>query len=219
MLKSVPSDGGWRTFFQSGRRHIAAHGPIQLSDGCLLYAGKQMGYGTGRIGVCESTNDGQTWRWLAEIPTRAGDSYEHYHELHAVETAEGRLILHIRNHNQANNGETLQSESSDGGKTWSVPHPIGVWGLPSHLLQLKDGRLLMSYGHRRPPLGNQSRLSEDHERTWSAPMIISGDGTSTDLGYPSTVQLDDGSLLSVWYELMEESPKALLRQARWRIVG
>ncbi len=113
----------------------------------------------------------------------------------------------------------VQSESSDGGKTWSVPHPIGVWGLPSHLLRLKDGRLLMSYGHRRPPLGNQTRLSEDHGRTWSEPMIISDDGTSTDLGYPSTLQLEDDSLLTVWYELIKESPKALLRQARWRIAG
>ena len=77
----------------------------------------------------------------------------------------------------------------------------------------------MSYGHRRPALGNQARLSEDHGRTWSEPMVISGDGTSTDLGYPSTVQLDDGLLITVWYELMKDSPKALLRQARWRIAG
>jgi hypothetical protein len=62
---------------------------------------------------------------------------------------------HIRNHNKPNAGETLQSESSDGGKTWSEPHPIGVWGLPSFLLRLRDDRLLMTYGHRRAPLGNQ----------------------------------------------------------------
>ena len=76
-------------------------------------------------------------------------------------TSAGRLVLQIRNHNKMNYGETLQSESSDGGKTWSAPHPIGVWGLPSHLLRLRDGRLLMTYGHRRPPWGNQARLSED----------------------------------------------------------
>jgi hypothetical protein len=46
-------------------------------------------------------------------------------------------------------------------------------------------------------------------------MVISGDGTSGDLGYPSTVELDDGSLLTVWYELMKGSPRAVLRQARW----
>ena len=193
------------------------HGPIQLSDSRLLYAGKQLWHGEGRIGVCESTDDGQSWRWLAEVPTRAGDSHREYHELHAVESARNRLIIHIRNHNEANARETLQVESSDGGMTWSSPHPIGVWGLPSHLLRLKDGRLLMTYGHRRQPFGNQARLSEDQGRTWSEPMVISGDGTSGDLGYPSTVQLHDGSLLTVWYELIEGSPHAVLRQTRWSI--
>ncbi|MCH7685896.1 MAG: exo-alpha-sialidase, partial [Planctomycetes bacterium] len=123
----------------------------------------------------------------------------------------------IRNHNTANSGETLQSESTDGGKTWSTPHPIGVWGLPSFLSRLKDGRLLMTYGHRRPPYGNQARLSSDYGRTWSEPIIISGDGVTGDLGYPSTVQFDDGSLLTAWYETMKGSPKAVLRQAHWTL--
>jgi len=193
------------------------HGPIQLGDRRLLYAGKDLWRQPHRVGFCESTDDGQTWRWLAELPVREGDSHENYHELHAVETAEGRLIVQIRNHNQANHRETLQSESSDGGKTWSVPHPIGVWGLPAHLLPLRDDRLLMTYGHRRAPLGNQARISTDHGRTWSDPIIVSGDGSSSDLGYPSTVQLADGSLLSVWYERLRESPNAVLRQASWSL--
>jgi sialidase-1 len=215
MIRST--DGGV-TF--SGRYRCdvdSPHGPIQLAGGRLLYAGKELWHGEHRIGVCESTDDGQTWRWLAQVPTREGDSHEKYHELHAVETADGRIVAQIRNHNQANSGETLQTESSDGGKTWSVPHPIGVWGLPSHLLRLKDDRLLMTYGHRRAPLGNQARVSEDHGRTWSEAMLVSGDGVSGDLGYPSTVQLDDGSLLTVWYENMEGSPYAVLRQARWSL--
>ena len=46
-------------------------------------------------------------------------------------------------------------------------------------------------------------------------MIISGDGRGGDLGYPSTVQLADDSLLTVWYESMAGLPRAVLRQARW----
>jgi len=193
------------------------HGPVQLSDGRLLYAGKDLWREGNRVGLCESTDDGQTWRWLAEIPAREGDSHKNYHELHAVEAADGRLVVQIRNHNKNNSGETLQTESSDGGKTWAAPHSIGVWGLPSHLLRLKDDRLLMTYGHRRKPLGNQARVSQDHGRTWSEPMIISGDGITGDLGYPSTVQLADGSLLSVWYEKMAEPKGAVLRQAKWSL--
>ena len=89
-----------------------------------------------------------------------------------MEATNGDLIAHIRNHNPKNNRETLQSASRDGGKTWSEPHSIGAWGLPSHLLSLKDGRLLMSYGHRRKPFGNQARVSADHGKTWSDPIIV-----------------------------------------------
>lgn len=194
------------------------HGPIQLKDGRLLYAGKQLWTQDKKIGVAESKDDGQTWQWLAEIPTRKGDTASNsYHELHAVEAADGTLIAQIRNHNTANKGETLQTESKDGGKTWSEPHSIGVWGLPSHLLRLRDGRLLMTYGHRRKPFGNQARVSTDNGQTWSEPMILSGDGIGGDLGYPSTVELADGTLLSVWYETMKDPKLAVLRQATWRI--
>jgi hypothetical protein len=75
----------------------------------------------------------------------------------------------------------------------------------------------MSYGHRRKPFGNQARVSNDHGHTWSEPISISEDGIRGDLGYPSTVELTDGTLLTVWYESMNNHPKAVLRQARWRL--
>jgi hypothetical protein len=75
----------------------------------------------------------------------------------------------------------------------------------------------MTYGHRRPPFGNQARLSEDSARTWSDPLLISQDGTTGDLGYPSTVEQPNGSLLTIWYEVLKGSDKAVLRQARWRV--
>jgi hypothetical protein len=194
------------------------HGPVAISGGRLLYAGKQLWEPGKKVGVCDSSDDGLSWRWLADIPARPGDAVEQYHELHAVEAAGGALIVHVRNHNKADGGETLQSESTDGGRTWSVPRPIGVWGLPSHLLRLRDGRLLMTYGYRRAPFGNQARLSQDHGRAWSEPITISDDGASGDLGYPSTVELASGELLTLWYEQLRTSPRAVLRLAHWRIL-
>jgi len=191
------------------------HGPIALTDGRLLYAGKQLWQPGQKVGVCESSDDGRTWRWLSEIPARPGDTAVQYHELHAVQAADGRVIVHIRNHNPQNLGETLQTESADGGRTWTTPHAIGVWGLPSHLLRLRDGRLLMSYGYRRAPFGNQARISSDHGGTWSEPIVISDDGAGGDLGYPATVELDNRQFLTVWYESLKGSAHAVLRQARW----
>jgi hypothetical protein len=213
------TDGGLTWSAPSACPVNSPHGPIQLADGRLLYAGKELWTGSRRIGVCESSDDGATWRWLAQIPTRPGDKEDEYHELHAVETADGRIIAQIRNENRANANETLQAESDDGGRTWSEPRAIGVWGLPSHLIRLQDNRLVMTYGHRRPPFGNQARVSTDHGRTWSEPVVISGDGNGHDLGYPSTARLADGSLLTVWYELPRGSTEAVLRQARWTLGG
>jgi Neuraminidase (sialidase) len=215
MLRSTNGGMTW-----SGPMRVplnSPHGPAAVSGGRLLYAGKQLWDPGTKVGVAESADDGRSWRWLSGIPARPGDRVEDYHELHAVEAADGRVIVHIRNHNRANSGETLQCESRDGGRTWSTPHPIGVWGLPSHLLRLRDGRLLMSYGYRRAPFGNQARVSADHGATWSEPVTISADGASGDLGYPSTVELAGGVLLTAWYELPGGATHAVLRLARWHL--
>lgn len=213
MIRSTDGGVTWSPRYASVVN--SPHGPIELADGRLLYAGKELWTGDRRTGVCESLDDGRTWRWLAAIPPRPNDDAASFHELHAVEAADGRILVHIRNHNKANAGETLQSESTDGGKTWSVPQAVGVWGLPSHLLKLRNGNLLMTYGYRRQPFGNQARVSRDNGRTWSEPLTISADGSGGDLGYPSTVELDDGTLLTAWYERMKDSPRAVLRQAKW----
>lgn len=215
MLRS--EDGGISWFKPYPSTVNSPHGPFEISDGRLLYAGKELWTGQRRVGVCQSADDGKSWAWLANIPTRDGDDAANYHELHGVEAPSGRLVVHIRNHNSPNQGETLQSESSDGGRTWSVPHSIVVWGLPSFLLRLRDGRLLMTYGHRRPPFGNQARISSDEGVSWSPAMVVSSDGASGDLGYPSTVELGDGTLVTVWYEKLEGNPHAVLRQAHWGI--
>lgn len=215
MIRSTDGGISW-----SGRYAVpvnSPHGPIQLQDGRQLYCGVELWQPARRVGACHSTDDGVTWEWLSEIPTRPGDNSREYHELHAIEAANGTIIAHIRNHNPENRLETLQTESTDSGRTWSVPRSIGVWGFPSHLLRLRDDRLLMSYGHRRAPLGNQVRVSADHGQTWSPALILTSDAASGDMGYPSTVECDDGTLVTVWYEKLKESPLAQLRQARWRL--
>jgi hypothetical protein len=37
-------------------------------------------------------------------------------------------------------------------------------------------------GGRRKPPGNQARVSADHGRTWSEPLVLSDDGITGDLG-------------------------------------
>lgn len=88
---------------------------------------------------------------------------------------------------------------------------------PSHLLRLKDGTLLMTYSYRLGPFGIRGKVSEDHGTTWSAEFVLTNDGATWDLGYPSTGQLADGALLTVGYEVPKGTTKSLLRQAKWQL--
>ena len=68
---------------------------------------------------------------------------------------------------------------------------------PAHLLQLRDGRVLLSYGNRTSDRGVDVRLSNDHGKTFGPPLRVvdfQGDG-----GYPSSVQLPDGQVLTAYY--------------------
>ncbi|MDZ4286923.1 MAG: sialidase family protein, partial [Prosthecobacter sp.] len=216
MLRSTDGGVTWSPRYPTPV--FAPHGPIQLVDGRLLYAGKELFQKTTRMGVAESKDDGLTWQWLAAFPTRPGDKEGYYAEPHLAQAGDGRIVVHLRNENTANFRETLQCESRDGGKTWSELRPI-TWGMPAHLLKLRNGGLLTTYGHRRKPFGVQARLSRDHGETWSEPMVVCDDAANTDHGYPSTVELADGTLLTVWYEVPKDKPHAVLRQARWKVTG
>ena len=83
------------------------HGPVQVSDGRLLYSGKVLWTGDSEVGVAELSDDGQTWKWLADIPVMKDHDRKQYHELHPVEACNGRLYARIRNHNQLHAGDTL----------------------------------------------------------------------------------------------------------------
>lgn len=192
------------------------HGPIQLRDGRLLYAGKELWTEEKRVGVWDSKDDGKSWNHLADFPVRPNETLTEYHEIHAVEAADGTIIAHIRNHN-GKVRETLQTESKDGGTTWTVPHGIEAFGYPSHLVRLRDHTLLMTYGFRKKPFGIRGKVSRNNGSTWSEEFRLTDDGYSWDIGYPSSVQLADGSLLTVWYEVQKDSPNAVLRQARWTL--
>ena len=212
------TDGGITWSERYSTPFNSPHGPIQLSDGSQLYCGKELWIEGERVGAALSTDDGLTWNVVGYVPTDDGYSGALYDELHAVEASDGRIVAQIRNENPNNYNENLQTISKDGGRTWSVPRRIGVWGVPSFLTRLADGRLLMTYGHRRDPLGVQTRVSDDAGDTWSEALVIYGGGETWDLGYPSTVQLDDGSLLTVWYEVLpQEGPLSKLRSCRWTI--
>ena len=189
----------------------APHGPIQLKDGRLIYVGTGDG-----IVVEESKDDGVSWQRLAKVPSSAKLYPE---EPHVVECSNGRLVALFRNEHP-NEAERflLQSESEDRGKTWSTIHRTHLWGYPPHLLKLNDGRLLVVYGHRRPPYGQRACLSSDSGQTWDATdMPLVDNAPDGDLGYPASAQLGDGTMLTVYYQKDQPGEKPCLMATHWRL--
>lgn len=99
---------------------------------------------------------------------------------------------------------TYASSSSDAGMTWTKPRRVtGLLEHPADLARLKDGRVLMVYGHRRFPFGIRGLVSEDGGVTWNhdEEIVFSEDAENQDCGYPSVVRLPDGRVLILYYQL------------------
>ena len=94
--------------------------------------------------------------------------------------------------------ELRQFRSTDDGATWAGEGLIaGYHQHAPHLLRLKDNRILLTYGNRRDG-SIEARLTTDEAKTWSAPLRLFTTGPG-DVGYPSTAQLPDGKLVTVFY--------------------
>jgi hypothetical protein len=205
------------------------HGPIRLRSGDLLYLGKCYGtwseMSTGQIAAARSADGGRTWEALGAVPVHPGTVPANYHEPHVVELPSGRLLgmIRIEGEELAAVGvvtfSLMQTESDDGGKTWTPARPLGFHGSPPHLLRHSSGALVLTYGYRQKPFGQRAAVSRDDGATWDHDWVIRDDGPDHDLGYPSTVEMGDGSLFTVYYQKAVAGEKCSLLASRWRLPG
>jgi hypothetical protein len=75
----------------------------------------------------------------------------------------------------------------------------------------------MTYGYRAKPFGQRVAISLDDGKSWQGDWILRGDGPDHDLGYPSTVELADGSLLTVCYQKAAPKEKCSLLWSKWKL--
>ena len=197
----------------------APHGPNQLRDGRLLYMGTAVFGKRSEMVFEESHDDGRSWNVLARIPNPDWLT-PGWSEPHVVELKSGKLIGMIRHQPKDAESYLIQTESMDGGRTWTPLHRTGIWGYPPHLLELKNGWLLVSYGHRRAPFGQKACISRDEGKTWDLENQVSLAGSiGPDMGYPSSVELDDGSILTVFYQAEKPGQNTLLMSTHWKLKG
>ena len=72
-------------------------------------------------------------------------------------------------------------------------------GNPPSLIRLRDGRLCLTYGDRKPPYRMYAKFSDDAGQSWSDPLILRDNIAGRDMGYPRTVQRTDGKLVTIYY--------------------
>jgi len=112
---------------------------------------------------------------------------------------DGALLAAAR----SESGHVATLLSRDAGRTWSAPVQVTRDGEhPADLTVLPNGRVLLTFGRRIRPLGCGALWSDDGGLTWDFEheVLLAGDGVENGaLGYPSTVQLADGHLVTVLY--------------------
>jgi hypothetical protein len=144
----------------------------------------------------------------------------YFYEPHAIQLPDGKIICHLRTQNADESIFTLyQTVSLDNGVTWSKPHQIIRYdsGAPAHIFLHSSGTLITAFSHRKRPYGIWAVFSTDGGETWSDESIIHTGYDTDDLGYPSTIELDNGELLTAFYTRKSDADcdPAYIAQQKW----
>ena len=186
---------------------------VEMPEGYLLmpyYGAKRVGE-LSRSGLLRSDDRGESWYYYSDMafdPT----CQKNYLEPGLFLTDCGRLLGLFRT--QSDFGKPgvdfeqtylnlHMAASDDGGKTFGPVYEIeNLWGSsPFHALRLKSGKVLVTYGWRKEPFGIRARLcnGELSDIAEAEEIILRDDAPDGDLGYPHSIQLEDGTILVSYY--------------------
>jgi hypothetical protein len=183
----APPPGATTQLIPFGKIEKAADGSLRASAYLGISGERNASYMLG------SADDGRTWTLHALIS-------EDRNETDILPMGQGRWLAAARGARK--NQDNLQLfESKDDGKTWTSVLPLSLpRQIPGHLLHLSRNRLLATYGNRcANNCGVDARMSWDGGATWHGPIRLAnmplGDG-----GYPASVQLADGTVVTAFYQ-------------------
>lgn len=142
-----------------------------------------------KAGVLLSYDDGYTWNDFTIIDENLNET--------SLAVLDNKIIAVART---AANQRLIMYESWDQGKTWAKKEEISQLNqVPAAITVLHDKRVLITYGCRTNQKSIMYRIGDENAENFSAPNILQVIDTTGDLGYPSTVQLADGLLVTAYY--------------------
>jgi hypothetical protein len=212
---------------------------MQLPDGAILlplygrldewgYGLREMGGEAMRAYFVRSDDNGHNWEYFSTIaydPARITG----YAEPAPLRLPDGRIVVMLRVHHRPTQrpDNIYMALSDDDGHTFAPPRRLpDLWGYPAQLINLRDGRALMTYGYRRGEFGVKGCISEDGLTWRGADEFGLHEGGQADraesawwhTGYPSTTQLRDGSLVTVYHLFSQDrTPVQYIEAVRWEL--
>jgi predicted neuraminidase len=175
-----------------------------LSDGTLLLplSDELNGHGVDLSFFLSTKDDGATWTQSGVM--RGGEQPTF------IERSDGSLVAFLRTR-----PNILQSESQDGGKTWSEPHPTQFKNPDAGISvrRLRNGHVILVFNNQdnsRTPL--HIALSTDEGRTWSEPIRL--ESNPGEYSYPSVLQASD-SRIHIIYTFRRYSIKHVEMNEGW----
>ena len=225
------ADGGrsWEPAYKASvsplRYGQPVDGVLELPNGTLLMAV------LGQLNARSYHAEEEPWRCALLRSDNRGLDWEHwstiafdpagiisFDEPALSRTRDGVLVCMMRTEHQprSRHQHLWIAHSRDDGESWSRPEPTRLWGYPADLTLLRDGRMLCTYGYRRPPWGVRCCISEDGLH-WDPEneFVVREGGVAPDgsgvragwhIGYPSSVQLADGRIFTVDHQWTQEPP-------------
>jgi len=200
---------------------------------------------TTRSALMRSDDNGDNWEYFSTLAYDPASIID-FEEPSMLRLADGRLVSFMRTHvNPSSDAKNMVLVvSDDEGFSWTPPKWTNIWGFPAETIPLSDGRYLMIYGYRRPPYGVRGVVSNDglswdvknefvvreggvpggpddeaakaggrrRRIDWKHP------GVFQHIGYPSVVQLGDGTIVASYHEWNDEDrPLQYVRCTRFRL--
>ncbi len=143
-----------------------------------------------------------------------------FNETNLVRLESGKLLAVMREERKPP-GRSALAESTDEGRHWSRPRFVTAASQhPASLLQMPDGTVVLSHGVRHPPYGAQALLSRDQGQTWDRTRkIMLGYHSWGGGGYPCTIRLESGHLLTLYYGSSPRGGKSFpfVEAVRWSL--
>jgi len=215
---------------EDGSYLAAMYGKFAQDTAIISERSEGVGDQKTRAFVVRSTDQGRTWRFLANVAVpdpKGKDDTEGFDEWHFIRLADGRLLGIIRTGHYT---PMVAVWSSDSGRTWTKPKTLpdlGPAGVDPYLLRLSDGRLALAYGDIvQPTEPKEEWWKKYRDRTLRRPwngdprnckLAINQDGTGTT--WESVVVGDFGKRTG-YATVFEIEPNVLVYQCDldvWRV--